>query len=201
MVAAVVLIVIVLLIFDLYQRFYKPGIGTRTWPELAARTGLTHEPSRGPWSNRAPVRVTGNYRGYDLKLDIPKVVHGPVDDGIATYRTRVVLTMNSRVSGSLSLHPRWFFSRGFLRGEGIQIEDEAFNRRFVIKSQPEAFAARVLASADLRRRLLAQKKLREFALSNLGVRLELKGIESDVMALHSLLNLVADIVQTVKRID
>ena len=196
-----IIVVAAFLIFDLYQRFYRPVAGTRAWPELAERIGLTFQAPTGSWSNRTPARVTGNYRGYDFKLDLSRVVPGPVDDGIATYRTRIVLTMNHAVSGSLTLKHRWFFSRGFLRGEGQKIGDAEFDQRFIIQSHPRDYAARVFAARDLRRRFLAQKKLREFSLSNLGVRLEMTGIEGDAQKLHALFNLLADVVQTVKRME
>ena len=194
-------LILVYLIFDFYQRFFRPGLSTKIWPELADRTGLVYEPSRGPWSNRSSPRVMGNYRGYEIKLDLSRVLAGAVDDGIASYRTRIVLTMNHRVQGALSLKHRWFFSRGFLRGQGLTIDDEPFDQRFVITSRPQDFAARVFAPLELRQRFLAIKELREFSLSNLGVRMELKGIESDVKQLHALFNLLADNVQLVKRME
>jgi hypothetical protein len=189
------------LVFDFYQRFYKPRLGTKNWATLAKRTGLIYQPPGGAWSNRSSARVMGNYRGYELKLDTPHMIATPVDDGIATYRTRLVLTMNQRVSGSLSLSRRFFLSPRFLGGEGLSSGDEQFDRRFLLKGQPQAFAVGLFANRDLRQRFLTQPKLREFTLSNLGVRLELSGMENDVNRLHDLLNLAADVVQAVKRLE
>jgi hypothetical protein len=197
----VIVIIAAFLSFDLYYRFYKPVVATKSWPELAKRTGLAFQPPTGSWSNRSLARVTGTYRGYALKLDTPRVVPGPVDDGIAMYRTRIVLTMNQPVTGSLSLKHRWFFSRGFLRGEGQQIGDALFDQRFIIHSRPADYAGQIFAAKTLRQRFLAEKEIREFSLSNLGVRCEIKGILSDVKKLHDLFNLLADVVQTVKSVE
>jgi hypothetical protein len=192
MVAIIVILIIAFLAYDFYQRFYKPGLSMKQWPELASRTGLSYEPPVGAWSNRRQAQVAGKYRGYELKLDVTKVIPGAVDDGIATYNTRVVLSPPYRVSGTLALQSKWLFSR-----EGLKIGDEQFDRRFVIESQPKDFVARVFASPELRRRFL-QAKPRQFKLSALGLRLETKGIESDVNSLHGLLDLACDVADTVK---
>lgn len=201
MIAIILILIVLFLIYDFYQRFYKPGIATKSWPHLAERAGLTFYPPTGTFSNRTSAQVMGNYRGYELKLDAPRVISGAVDDGLASYRTRIVLNMNSPVRGSFSFKYRWFFGRKFSRDEGVQIGDEVFDHRFVIKSRPKDYAARVFASADLRRRFLAIEELREFSLSNLGVRFEMNGIERDVKRLHNFLDLLADVVQAVKRLD
>lgn len=201
MFAIAIVVIVAFLVFDLYQRFYRPVAATKSWAELAERTGLHFQPPGGPWSNRSPARVTGNYRGYEVKLDTTRQLAGPVDDGIATYRTRLVLTMNQPISGSLSLKHRWFFLRGILRSEEQSVGDAQFDQRFIIRSHPQDYAARLFATQALRRRFLAEKSLRDFSLSNLGVRFEMAGIEDDVKKLHAQLNLIADVVQMVKRLE
>jgi len=194
-------IIVIYLIFDVYQRFYKPAAGTKQWPELAKRTGLIYQPAQGAWSARTSPRVMGSYRGYELKLDTPRILSSPVDDGIATYRTRLVLTMNHRVKGSFSLKRRSVLSRWLGQTEEISSGEEWFDQCFIISSQPRHFAKRVFEAPDLRRRFLAVPKLREFSLSNLGVRCELAGIEADAKGLHDLFNLTADVVQRVKWVE
>jgi len=201
MFAMLMVVIIAFLIFDLYQRFYRPLAATKNWPNLAERTGLQFHPPGGPWSNRSPARVIGNYRGYEVKLDTTRQLAGPVDDGIATYRTRWVLTMNQPVNGSLWLKRRWFSGWGILRAEEQTVGDAQFDQRFIIRSHPQDLAARLFAAPELRHRFLAETTLREFSLSNLGVRFEMAGIEGNPKKLHAQLNLVADVVQTVKRLE
>lgn len=195
MITAILIFVIFLLIFDIYQRFYKPKNGTRTWPELAALTGLSYKPPSGSWSNRSQPHVTGTYCDRYLKLDLVKVAHGVVDDGIALYRTRVVLSINSKLHSSLSLQRRWlFWSSG-----GNQLGDEAFDRYFTIENRPQDFAIRVLASPGLRQRLMEAKTL-NLKLSDLGLSLEKAGVENNIDRLRLLFDLVCDLANAAEQV-
>ncbi len=194
MITAIIIFAILLFFFDIYQRFYKPKIGTRTWPQLAALTGLAYKPPTGPWSNRSQPHVAGKYREHQLKLDIVKVAHGVIDDGIALYCTRIVLSLNGKIDGSVALSRRWFFGSG----EGVQIGDEEFDRRFIVKSRPADFAAQAFASADLRQRLL-QTHMLKFRVSDLGLHFEKSGVEQDIERLRSLFDLLCDIAESAEQ--
>jgi len=197
MITAILIFVVLLFIFDFYQRFYLPKIGTGTWPELAALTGLSYKPPTGPWSNRSQPHVTGVYRGHYLKLDLVKVAHGVVDDGIALYQTRIVLSMKSKLHSSLSLERRWWFWN-----TGNQIDDEAlkeFGRYFVIENQPRDFAARMFASPELRQRLMEAKMLK-LKLSDLGLSFQKSGVENNIDHLHQLFDLVCDLANTAEQV-
>ena len=197
MISAILIFVVLLFIFDFYQRFYLPKNRTKTWPELAALTGLSYKPPTGPWSNRSQPHVTGMYRGHYLKLDLVKVAHGVVDDGIALYQTRIVLSMKSKLYSSLSLERRWWFWSA-----GNQIDDEdfkEFGRYFVIENQPKDFAVRVLASPELRQRLMKAKVLK-LKLSDLGLSFEKSGVESNIDSLRMLFDLVCDLANTAEQV-
>lgn len=194
MLAAILIFIIFLFIFDIYQRFYLPKIGTKTWHELAALTDLSYKPPTGSWSNRSQPHMTGIYGGRYLKLDLVKVAHGVVDDGIALYRTRIVLSMQSKLHSSLSLQRRWLFW-----SSDNQFDDEEFDRYFVVESQPQDFALRALASPELRQRLI-EAKVVKLKLSDLGLSLEKSGVENNVDRLRMLFDLVCDLADTAEQV-
>lgn len=192
MAVIIILVVLGLLAFDLYQRLYKPGLITQHWPELARHTGLMYKPALGSWSNRRSPQVTGKYRGYDIKLDLARIIPGPVDDGIAAYRTRLVLTPHGRINGAVLVEARGWFS-----GKGLALGHDAFDQHFRLESRPEALASRLFDASHLRQRFL-EVRPRKFSLSDLGLRLEFKAGTRDAAGLRVLLNLACDLADTVK---
>jgi hypothetical protein len=194
MLTAIIVTLVLFLLFDLYQRFYKPKVGTRAWPELAVRIGMTYKPPTGPWSNRSPPHVAGIYRGYDLKLDLARVAHGVVDDGIALYRTRVVLSPKRKINGYVILKRKWYFW-----SHGVEVGDEQFDRRLVVDSRPEDLITQIFASPELRQRLL-QTYLLTFKVSDLGLLFEKAGVENNIERLQSLFDLVCDIAEVTEQV-
>ena len=140
------------------------------WSDLAARTGLTFEP--GGFFGPVP-RVTGAYRGHPLTLDTFTRGSGK---NRTTY-TRIVLFVNNAANVYLALYQESVFSKigKFFGMQDIQIGDEEIDRRFIIKSKPESFAASPFTSISLRQQLLQARVLnvevdgRELTFEQVGV--------------------------------
>ncbi len=194
MLTTIIIAIILFLIFDYYQRFYKPKTAAKTWPGLAARTGLTYQPPTGSGSTRTLPYMTGTYRKHDLKLDLSNAAYSVMDDGIARYRTRIVLTLNCRINGLVLLARKGFFGSD----DGLKIGDDEFDRKYVIDSQPENLAGRFLATTWLRQRLM-ETDFVTFKVSDLGLLFEKGDVENNVEQLHSFLDLICDIAEEIER--
>jgi hypothetical protein len=125
----------------------------RAWGELASRLGLTLEPG----SFFVSPRVTGTYRGRPLTLHT-------FTRGSGRHRhtyTRVHIGLENPAGIRFAVYQEGVFSAiGKLFGmQDVQIGDEELDRRFVIKSQPESFAASLVTSISLRGKLLQARSV------------------------------------------
>lgn len=129
--------------------FFQRQTQLQAWNDLAVRTGLTFEGGLAPWS---PVRLSGLYDGYETKVDTFTRRAGK---NSTTY-TRIVLSLKNPSPLSLILSEQGIFDQAgkLLGAKEILIGDEAIDRRYKIKGQPEAEVTRVLAGGDLRQKLL-----------------------------------------------
>ena len=114
---------------------------SRKWSQLAARTGLTLE--GGSWLVKP--RLHGEYRRHTLELTTYTESSGtPGDSSSATYTLiTLYLTNNSKM---LAISPSGLtgaISKA-LGMQDVQIGNEAFDKRFTIKSQPPEFAGELL---------------------------------------------------------
>ena len=166
----------------------------RAWGELAARTGLTFEPGRffGPVPH-----VTGTYRSRPLTLDTFTRGSGKHQH---TY-TRIVLYVDNPANVYLALYQESVFSKigKFFGMADIQIGDEEVDRRFIIKSKPESFAASLFTSISLRQQLLQARVLNVEA-DGRELTFEQVGLLNDVEYLKFLFDLLCQLAERVEQV-
>jgi hypothetical protein len=159
------------------------------WRRLAARTGPEFKPS-GCLSTTGP-RIVGTYRGRQVDL----YRYSPsIDDVLDEMCIR--LQVNNPGGGYLRLdHAPIGRAIGVLLWPQKQTRtgDEVFDRQFSITSRPEAFAAAVLASSDLRQRLLHVRESTTIELRGEQLSLERAGLEGDEAYLHFLFDLLCEL--------
>ena len=165
----------------------------RAWGELAAHTGLTFEPGRffGPGPH-----VTGTYRSRPLTLDTftrGSGKHRP------TY-TRIVLFMDNPANVYLALYQESVFSKigKFFGMQDLQIGDEEVDRRFIIKSKPENFAASLFTSISLRQQFL-QARVLNVEVDGRELTFEQVGVLTDAEYLKFLFDLLSEVAARVER--
>jgi hypothetical protein len=164
------------------------------WNKLAARAGLTFVPGSF-W--RTPT-VTGTYRGHALTLDTftRSSRHSAARDN------RIILFINNRANLYLALYEKTFVSKigKFLGMRDIQIGDDEFERRFMIKGHPENGVTRLLGDSKLRARIMAA---RSFNVEVIGQELhfEERYCNLDLDYTQSLFDLLTDIAIGVEQIE
>ena len=173
-----------------------------TWRDLAERTGLSLQPR----IFMARKNLTGTYRGRSIKLntvtrgDYVDVQTGYISHG-DTY-TRTAVSVDNPAGNIINLlEGGQFFSRVF-GAKSVQIGHKSFDRRFTIQSRPENFAASVLSSAELRKRImLARLKPEILRLDGRELYLEKKGfnVEGSRAQFFSLFDLLCDVAEEVER--
>ncbi|MBI3762629.1 MAG: hypothetical protein HY260_12330 [Chloroflexi bacterium] len=172
--------------------YYQRQARERAWGELAGRTGLTLEPGNfltGP-------RVTGNFRGHTITLDTFSRGSGK---SRTTY-TRIVVFVNNQANVYLALYQESVFSKigKFFGMEDVQIGDEDVDRRFIIKSRPETFAARLFTSINLRQKLL-QARAVNIEVDGRELHFEQQGVETNADYMQFLFDLLSDVAEMVER--
>jgi hypothetical protein len=173
--------------------YYSRQAQQKAWGELAARTGLTFE--AGGFFGPAP-RVSGTYRGHALTLDTFTRGSGK---SRTTY-TRIVLFVNNAANIYLALYQEGVFSKigKFFGMQDIQIGDEEIDRRFIIKSKPESFAAGLFTSISLRQQVLQTRTL-NVEVDGRELTFEQVGVLKDVDYLKFLFDLLSDVAERVER--
>lgn len=166
----------------------------KAWRELAESLGLTYE--SGGFLGLS--RVTGTYHGHSLTLDTFTRGSGK---SRTTY-TRIVLFVNNQATAYLALYEEGVFSKigKFFGMQDIQIGDEELDRRFIIKSRPENFAASLLLAGGLRQKLLETRPL-NIELDGRELHFEQVGVLMNVDYLRSLFDLLSDVAGAVERKD
>lgn len=119
----------------------------RKWVEffhqLAGSTGLE---IRRNEKNFYPNWV-GNYFGHPTKLEILTI--DGCEGVLPSIYARITILIKNRPNCSLEIERKNIFSR-----DRIKIGDPSFEEIFVISSQSEEFARRMLASTTLRKKLI-----------------------------------------------
>ena len=125
---------------------------------MAGQFGLTYElyQSKQSLFFRWP-RISGNYRGRGMNMERFQLGSGRN----ARIYTRISLALNGSPDNWLEITPRsWSTSaRNALpfkknRLEPVSMNDESFDHKLEVRSQPEDFARNVLASSGLKSALL-----------------------------------------------
>lgn len=164
----------------------------KAWGELARRTGLALEQG----SFFVPPRLTGGYRGHSLTLDTFTRGSGKSSN---TY-TRIVIFVNNQANIYLALYEEGLFSKigKFFGAEDVQIGDEEVDRRFILKSRPENFAARLFTSINLRSKLL-QARAANIEVDGRELYFEQRGAERNTDYLQFLFDMLSDLADLVER--
>jgi hypothetical protein len=164
----------------------------KAWRELAESTGLTYE-SGGFLGS--PL-VTGTYRGHQLTLDTFTRGTGKSRQ---TY-TRMVLFVNNQTNAYLALYQESVFSKvgKFFGMQDVQVGDEDFDRRFIIKSRPENYVSGLLMTGDLRQKLLEARSV-NIELDGRELHFEQLGFLTKQEYLRSVFDLLSDVAAAIER--
>lgn len=195
------------------------------WVEVARRTGLTYasktleqlsqeaqqQAAMEPPGKRrlirvapptAPPRLVGQYRGFDVVVDVFTRDFG--DDTPDERRfTRITVPVQNRENSRLAIRDRRFWSPySALKAPEVPVSAVGggdLDRRFVVQGDPAHAVARLFGDASLAQRLVAEAAQYEVRLENQEMRLVAKGLEIKPDVLHSLLDLAVDLAARVDR--
>ncbi|MBI3361577.1 MAG: hypothetical protein HY023_10775, partial [Chloroflexi bacterium] len=108
--------------------------------------------------------------------------------------------VNNQANVYLALYEESVFSKigKFFGMEDVQIGDEDVDRRFIIKSRPETFAARLFTSINLRQKLL-QARAVNIEVDGRELHFEQQGVETNADYMQFLFDLLSDVAEMVER--
>lgn len=163
------------------------------WQEFAARNGLQFEPG-GLLSYPS---VSGRYRGRNVLLKNIRRTHSRRRS--RTY-TRLTVFLENRAGIRFALYDEDVLSGLFtaLGAQDVRTGDAQVDGRFVIKSQPEAFARRLFAAPALRERLLQVKPM-NLTLTGSELTFERQDILDDPAQLQSLFDLLTEVADVIEK--
>lgn len=166
----------------------------RAWEELAARLGLTFAP--GNWIGRG-MSISGTYRSQHITLDKFTRRTGKS----STTYTRVVLFLKQPSQIEMMIYTEGLFSKiGKLLGmKEMQTGDEALDQRYIIKGQPENMIASLLASYDVRQKLVEAPAL-HIKVQGQEVYYEKRGFAKDENNLIALFDLITSLASGIDRL-
>ena len=190
----VILFLVAVFVLALGASYYSLQSQRRAWSELAARTGLTFE-SGSFWGMPT---VTGTYRDHALTLDTFRRGSGKS----STTYTRIVLFVNNQANLYLALYEETIFSKigKFFGTQDIQFGDDEFDRRFMIKGQPEEDVMRLLNDSTLRTKIMAARSL-NIEVDGRELHFEERYVNLDLDYTQSLFDLLTDIAVGVEQIE
>ncbi len=178
----------------------------KPWSELAARTGLEYRSLKiGMFGRETPAFLAGLYHSHLLTL---YTVTSTLGRNVTRY-TRISVAVDNATNGYMLIRnaraANVQLRKLFFRTRGIPTGDEEFDRQFFIeKSQPEDFAAKVLASYSLRhnlQRALRNTRRRHIELSGQALQLQEVapwfGGERNVDYLQSLFDVMIELAQAI----
>ena len=117
-----------------------------------------------------------------------------------TY-TRIVLFVNNQTSAYLALYQESVFSKigKFFGMQDVQVGDEDFDRRFIIKSRPENYVVGLLMTGDLRQKLLEARSV-NIELDGRELHFEQIGFLTKQDYLRSVFDLLSDVAGAIERV-
>jgi hypothetical protein len=180
--------VIVIAISYLQKRAYQ-----NAWGELASRLGLQY--TQGNLLKYPS--VTGIYRSRNVTLDV--FMRG-TSKNRTTY-TRIVLEVNNSLQRSMKIYQETIFSKvgKLIGGQDLQIGNEQFDQRYIIKGQPELDVVKMLSSIGLQQKLLLDRTF-NFELKGSELYFEKRGIERNVDQLQREFDLLCDIAEAIEHL-
>jgi hypothetical protein len=196
----VVIILFILAVMGLaaFIGYWQRQRTSKKWSQLAARTGLTLE--GGSWFVKP--RLHGEYRRHTLELTTYTESSGtPGDSSSATYTLiTLYLTHSSKM---LAISPSGLTGviSKVLGMQDVQIGNEAFDKRFTIKSQPPEFAGELLGGDTVLCDSVARlKKSGWFELRVQGSQMTYResGRETNPNRLEAIFNTLSDLADRIE---
>ncbi len=193
-----IFIILAFIVLAIFIGYLVLAARRRAWSNLADRAALSFSP--GNFFGRG-LSVSGSYHSHPLILDTFTRHYGKSS---RTY-TRITVTLNQPTSLNLAIYTEGLFSKvGKALGmKEIQTGDEAIDRRYIIKGQPETTIAGLLMSYDLRQRLIEAPSFNA-RIEGLNVCYDHTGVELDenkLLALFDLLTSLATAIDRAGQID
>ena len=188
---AIVILAVLVCVIVIAISYLQKRASQNAWGELASRLGLQYTPGN---LFKFP-SITGTYRTRNLTLDT--FTRG-TSKNRTTY-TRIVMEVNNSLQRSMKVYQETVFSKvgKLLGGQDIQIGNEQFDQRYIIKGQPELDVVKMLSSIGLQQKLL-QDHTFNFELKGSVLYFEKRGIERNVDQLQSEFDLLGDIAEAVE---
>jgi hypothetical protein len=160
----------------------------RTWGALGLATGLTLKPG----AMFSQPELNGSFRQRPIRL----YTYNAGTQGHRTTYTAITLTVNNATSSKLEITPSGsvgnFFGR-MLNAQDVAIGNPAFDARFVIKSNPPDFAAKVLGEARLQMAIMSIPDVFRIELEGLSLTYSKRDLEEDTEFLTRLFNTLSDL--------
>ena len=158
------------------------------WGDVGMRTGLTLKPA----AMFSQPELMGKFRQRPIRLYIEK-------SGMQGQRTTfsvVDLTVRNPTNSELeisSLANPWTFVGKMLHAQDVKIGDPAFDKRFVIKSNPPDFAVKLLAEARLQMAIIEIPHEFRIHLTGSSLVYAREAVEDNAEFLMKLFNTLSDL--------
>jgi hypothetical protein len=177
---------------------YRTGMVRQmaSWRELAEETGMAFR--RGSWLLPGRAKVTGSYRGRTLEL----YSYSPIIRDDPTRFMCLILQVNNVAQGTLRLERELIVRliMGFLNPQQQHHSgDVAFDRAFLVKSEPPKFATSLLGHPVLRQHLCHLRVGTTIELKGTHLSLKRVGSESDMVYLHFCLDVMSELADAIER--
>jgi len=183
------LFIVAIIALSIFFGYWQRKKMLEKWDQLAMRTGLTLE--RGSWLIKP--RLHGEYRRHSLELTTYTRSHGKSSTTFTLIT--LYLTNNSKM---LTISSSGMLTEALGKAFGmqdVQIENEEFDKRFTIKSQPPEFAVELLGGDLILCDSIAKLKSGWFELKVEGSQLTYReiGRETNPDRLEAMFNTLSDI--------
>ncbi len=160
----------------------------RTWADLGLTTGLTLKPA-GMFSQP---ELNGEFRQRPIRL----YTYNAGSQGNRITYTAVALTVNNPANSILEVTQAGsvgnFFGR-LTKAQDVQIGDEAFDARFVVKSNPPDFAIKVLGEPRVQAGVMEIPGQFRIELEGPSLKYSKRDLEENAEILTRLFNTLSDL--------
>ena len=160
------------------------------WGDVGMRTGLTLKPA----AMFSQPELKGEFRQRPIRLYIERSsgVQGSSSSTFTVIDLKVSNPTNSELEISSLANPWTFFGKMF-HAQDVQIGEPAFDKRFVIKSNPPDFAVKLLAEARLQTAILEIPHEFRIHLTGLSLVYAREAVEDNAEFLTKLFNTLSDL--------
>ena len=159
------------------------------WGDVGMRTGLTFKPA----AMFSQPELKGEFRQRPIRLYIERSTG--VQGSSSTF-TVIDLKVSNPTNSALeisSLANPWTFVGKMLHAQDVKIGDPAFDKRFVIKSNPPDFAVKLLAEARLQTAILEIPHEFRIHLTGPSLVYAREAVEDNAEFLTKLFNTLSDL--------